>query len=116
MATVDAQVLGHNATDYFLTGTATKQTVINALAANEAVTIGTQRWSRAPLDGLYANHAYAIIGYNAPTNKFTLYNPWGFDQPGPLTWSQLQSAAPSSASATRPARSPSAARRSRPTP
>ena len=40
--------------------------------------------------GLYRSHAYAIIGYNASTNTFTLYNPWGFDQPGQLTWSQLQ--------------------------
>ena len=25
-----------------------------------------------------------------PRDTFTLYNPWGFDQPGQLTWSQLQ--------------------------
>ncbi len=63
---------------------------VNALAAHEAVTIGTQNWSAATNMGLYANHAYAITGYNASTNTFTLYNPWGFDQPGPLTWAQLQ--------------------------
>ena len=91
MATVDAQVLGHNGTDYFLTGaTATsEQTAIKALAAKEAVTIGTSSFSGTPC-GLYANHAYAIIGYTASTDTFTLYNPWGFDQPSQVKWSQLQ--------------------------
>ena len=98
MATVDAQVLGHNATDYFLTGsTATpEQTAINALAAGEAVTIGTASWwvpannPYATQDGLYGSHAYAIIGYTASSNTFTLFNPWNCDQPGQLSWGQLQ--------------------------
>ena len=38
MATVDAQVLGYNATDYIMTKT-DKQVAINALAAKKAVTI-----------------------------------------------------------------------------
>ena len=63
MATVDAQVLGYNATDYIMTTTA-QQVAINALAAHQAVTIGTQNWSAATNLGLYANHAYAITGYN----------------------------------------------------
>jgi hypothetical protein len=88
MATVDAQVLGYNATDYLMSGTG-EQTAINALAAHDAVTIGTLNWSGTQ-DGLYADHAYAIIGYNAASDTFILYNPWGMDQPGPLTWSQLQ--------------------------
>ncbi len=88
MATVDAQVLGYNATDYIMTNT-NKQVAISALAAKKAVTIGTLQWSGTNL-GLYASHAYAIIGYNASTDKFTLYNPWGSNQPGQLTWSQLQ--------------------------
>ena len=88
MATVDAQVLGYNATDYIMSSTS-EQTAINALAAHEAVTIGTLQWS-GTTDGLYADHAYAIIGYNAGSDTFTLYNPWGMDQPGPLTWGQLQ--------------------------
>jgi hypothetical protein len=88
MATVDAQVLGHNATDYIMTRTA-EQTAISALAAGKAVTIGTLSWSGTNC-GLYGNHAYAIIGYNAGSDTFILYNPWGSNQPGPLTWSQLQ--------------------------
>ena len=55
------------------------------------MTIGTGSWSGTYL-GLYPSHAYAIIGYNAAGDTFTLYNPWGSNQPGQLSWSQLQSA------------------------
>ena len=89
MATVDAQVLGYNAIDYMMSYASTKQVLINALAAHKAVTVGTGRWS-GTYNGLYATHAYAIIGYSASTDKFTLYNPWGSNQPGLLSWSQLQ--------------------------
>lgn len=89
MATVDAQVLGHNATDYIMTSTR-EQVAITALAAKQAVTIGTQSWSTGTQQGLYPSHAYAITAYNATTDTFTLYNPWGSSQPGQLTWSQLQ--------------------------
>ncbi len=88
MATVDAQVLGHNATDYNVTST-TEQAAINALAASNAVTIATDGGTLP--DGLYGSHAYAVTGYSSSTGLFTLYNPWGFDQPGQLTWSQLES-------------------------
>lgn len=86
MATVDAQVLGHNATDYFM-GTATEQQLISGVTSGQAVTIATLNTEY----GLYGDHAYAVTAYNASTNTFTLYNPWGFDQPGQLTWSQLES-------------------------
>ena len=85
MATVDAQVLGHNATDYNVTAS-TEQAMISALASNQAVTIATDG---NPSYGLYGDHAYAVTGYNAAAQMFTLYNPWGFDQPGVLTWSEL---------------------------
>ncbi len=90
MATVDAQVLGYNATDYVLPRTQ-KQVLVDALASNKAVTIGTLQWSGTNY-GLYSSHAYAITGYDAATDTFTLYNPWGYSHPGPLTWSQLQAA------------------------
>ena len=67
MATVDAQVLGHNATDYNVTAS-TQQAMINALAADQAVTIGTDGSSNSADTlpyGLYGSHAYAVIGYNA---------------------------------------------------
>ncbi len=89
MATVDAQVLGHNATDYMMGNSDTEQQLVSALASGDAVTIGT---NAADMDGLYGSHAYAVTAYNASTNTFTLYNPWGFDQPGQLSWSQLETA------------------------
>jgi hypothetical protein len=91
MATVDAQVLGYNATDYNVTSS-TQQNMIAALAANKAVTIGTigSPNSNDTLPyGLYGSHAYAVTAYNASTNTFTLYNPWGCDQPGQLTWADI---------------------------
>ena len=88
MGDVDAQVLGHDAGSYALTAS-TKATMTAAISSAEAVTIGTQDSSSLPY-GLYGDHAYAVIGYNASTDLFTLYNPWGMDQPQPLTWSEIE--------------------------
>ena len=94
MSDVDAQALGYPAANYSLTVSSSQQALINAVSGGEAVTIGTDSTSNSgdvlPY-GLYGDHAYAIIGYNSATAAFTLYNPWGFDQPpAPLTWAQLQ--------------------------
>ena len=95
MADVDAQVLGHGASSYALSSSSDKTALINAMTSKLAVTIGTNGSnlsSDALAYGLYGSHAYAIIGYNAGAGTFTLYNPWGFDQPtSALTWAQLQS-------------------------
>jgi hypothetical protein len=40
---------------------------------------------------LVGGHAYVVTGYNASTDRFTLFNPWGSTHPAPLTWQQLQS-------------------------
>ena len=59
--------------------------MIDALSANQAVTIATDSSNNSADTlpyGLYGSHAYAVTGYNASTGDFTLYNPWGFDQPG----------------------------------
>ncbi len=85
-ATVYAQVLGHPATYYDLSN---QQAMINAINSNLAVGICTNG-TTDPNSGLYAGHAYAVIGYDNTMGTFTLYNPWGFDQPGPLTWTDLQ--------------------------
>jgi hypothetical protein len=95
MADVDAQVLGHSATSYNLITGSDQAALVSAMNNKLAVTIGTDS-SNLSSDllayGLYGGHAYAIIGYNAAAGTFTLYNPWGCDQPnGALTWSQLQS-------------------------
>jgi hypothetical protein len=87
MAYTNAQVLGYNSTNYPLSSTP-KTTLINALAAGHAVTIGTNGSVAA---GLVAGHAYVVTGYNSSTDRFTLFNPWGTTHPTPLTWQQLQS-------------------------
>ncbi len=88
MADVLSQALGYSVPSIWSLGGSTKQTVINAVAKNQAVTIGTFK----SLYGLYGDHAYTIVGYNSTNDTFTLYNPWGSSQPGPLTWTQLQAA------------------------
>jgi hypothetical protein len=94
MSDVDAQALGYPAANYSLTASGSQQALITAVSGGEAVTIGTDSTSNsgdALSYGLYGDHAYAIIGYSSSTGAFTLYNPWGFDQPpAPLTWAQLQ--------------------------
>ncbi len=86
MGTVNAQVLGVNASSYILANT-TAQPLINALAAGKAVTIGTKS---SPGNGLVGGHAYSVTAYDAATQRFTLFNPWNSTHPGPLTWAQLQ--------------------------
>jgi len=89
---VYAQVLGRSAQNYTFPGftgvgftPGTKQAMIDALGSNKAVTIGTYQDG----NGLYGHHAYMVVGYTMATDTFQLYNPWGTDHPGPLTWTQL---------------------------
>jgi hypothetical protein len=98
MADVDAQVLGHAASSYDLTSSSDQQALVNAFTTpgkTYAVTIGTDDFNYDSATGLYGDHAYAVIGYTPAQGSspatFTLYNPWGMDQPPtPLTWAQLQ--------------------------
>ena len=87
MGVVDAQVLGYNATDYYSLTTGDEQAAIAALNSNLPLTMATNNNGG---DGLYGDHAYGVLSYNASTATFTLYNPWGFSQPGQLTWAQLE--------------------------
>lgn len=86
MSNTNSQILGYNSTNYPMSGTS-KQTLINALNSGNAVTIGTNSSVNA---GLVGGHAYVVTGYNASTDRFTLFNPWGNTHPSPLTWQQLQ--------------------------
>lgn len=87
MADVYAQVLGQYASSYVgLSSSGYQTTLINAVTSGKAVTIGT---SSAPGNGLVANHAYVVSGYSAASGTFQLYNPWGSNQPGALTYAQL---------------------------
>lgn len=86
MSHTNSQVLGYNSTNHPLSSTS-KQTLINAINAGNAVTIGTNTSVGA---GLVGGHAYVVTGYNAATDRFTLFNTWGNTHPAPLTWQQLQ--------------------------
>jgi hypothetical protein len=88
MGDVNAQVLGYRSSDYALSST-NKQVLVNALTTGRSVTIGTN--GNTSFAGLYGSHAYIVTGYNASNDTFTLYNPWGFMHPAPMSWLQIQS-------------------------
>lgn len=68
--------------------TAQKTQVVAALQRNAVVTLGSK--SGSPGNGVVGGHAYIVTGYDAATDKFTIYNPWGTNHPVPLTWAQIQ--------------------------
>jgi len=86
MSNVNVQVLGTNSSNHWFSNTP-KQTLINAINGNQAITLGTKT---SVNDGLVGGHAYSVTGYNAATDMFTLHNPWGTSHPGALSWAQLQ--------------------------
>lgn len=86
MANVNCQVLGYNSTNYPFFSTS-KQTLVSALTAQRAVTLGTQS---SPSNGLVGSHAYVVTGYDSASDTFRLHNPWGTSHPGALSWAQLQ--------------------------
>jgi len=88
MQTVCQQVLGSASQTYWGLADGAKQTLIAAVNANKAVTYAT---NGSPGNGLVGPHAYMVSSYNATTDTFQLYNPWGSSHPGPLTYAQLRS-------------------------
>jgi hypothetical protein len=96
-APVDAQVLGYKAQDLAL-NEQTKQTLISC-ATNTAcaVTLGT---TKAPGNGLYANHVYVMIGYDATSGAFQFYDTFNEpDRQKSLPWDQLKQSCDAFASA-----------------
>jgi hypothetical protein len=86
MSYVNAQVLGYNSTRFASSNAASKAALVNALGAGRAVTIGTTGSSSM----LVSSHAYSITGYDATSDKFSIFNPWGTQHPAPMTWTQIQ--------------------------
>lgn len=84
MEPVYEQILGRNA-NTITNSSATA--VINAVLAGQMVTAGSN--SSGTTYNIVASHAYIVTGYDATTQTFTLYNPWGSNQPAALTWAQL---------------------------
>ncbi|MCE5266809.1 MAG: hypothetical protein LLG00_02855 [Planctomycetaceae bacterium] len=88
MGDVYAQTLNCADTSYSLRTSSAQQAMVAALSAGKPVTIGTVT-SPSSSTGLYGNHAYNVLSYDSTAGLFTLYNPWGSNQPAKLTWSQL---------------------------
>ncbi len=86
MGTVNAQILGFNSSNYSFASTP-KQTLVSALQSGRAVTLGT---TANPSNGFVGGHAYIITGYDASTDRFTTFNPWGNTHPAAATWDQLR--------------------------
>lgn len=86
MSYVNQQVLGYNSSNFSFASTS-KQTLIDAVASRRAVTFGT---TNNPGNGLVGSHAYIVTAYNASTDTFSSFNPWGTSHPGALTWAQLR--------------------------
>ncbi len=86
MSIVNAQVLGYNSSNHAVAST-TKQQLINFLGSGKAVTIGT---NSSAASGWVGGHAYIINSYNAGTDTFDVYNPWGFNHAGSVSWAQIQ--------------------------
>lgn len=70
--------------------------MVNAWNNGNYLTLGSKGSSDTMMDGngVVQRHAYAVVGYEASTQKFTVYNPWGLNNgsaPGllSLTWTQM---------------------------
>jgi hypothetical protein len=91
MNNVYSQVLGRPAGCYCPVTAGDKAAFVTDVTNDWAVSVCTLNTDGLS-DNLVGNHAYAVIGYDSNAGTFTLYNPWGYDQPtSSLTWSQLQS-------------------------
>jgi len=72
----------------------TQSSFTSALAAGTLFTLASSPSGNSSL-GIVGDHDYAVLGYNATTQTFTLLNPWGWNNtsgyPGilTLTWAQL---------------------------
>ena len=86
MSNVNRQVLGYNSSNFSF-ATTSKQTLMDALASGRAVTLGT---TSNPGSGFVGGHAYIITGYNASTDTFSTFNPWGNTHAPAASWAQLQ--------------------------
>lgn len=52
--------------------------VVNAYNAGKFITLAT---GSTPITGIVGGHAYALVSYNPTTRIFTIFNPWGIDNP-----------------------------------
>jgi uncharacterized membrane protein len=62
------------------------QTVLDWMDAGLSIYIGTKS---ATTGSWVGGHAYVLTGYNADTQTFTLYNPWGVQHQTNVSWATL---------------------------
>ncbi len=84
MGTVYTQMLNRPSSTQMIS---TESALTTMLSSGKMITAGSK--SSGTTNGVIANHAYIITGYNSTTKTFSLYNPWGTNQPPALTFTQL---------------------------
>jgi hypothetical protein len=88
----DAQIASMYSATNPSTTTFTSDQIINKLNSGKLLALGTPA---APVNSnIIGDHAYAVVGYDATTGKFKLFNPHGIDSAGgsgliDLTWSEI---------------------------
>jgi hypothetical protein len=65
---------------------ATANTLISAIATGRPTVLSSRTTGSG--NGVIDSHGYTLLGYNATTGRFSLYNPWGSTID--LTWGQIQ--------------------------
>ena len=79
------QLVNTTVASYGLTNTTTTlNAVVAAYTAGKMVTLDSKDVTAS---GIVKNHVYVVVGYNAATKTFNLWNPWGYYQQ--LTWAQV---------------------------
>ena len=73
-----AQITGYSAVVHKLSSSSTLTDLIASLGAGKAITI-TSNTKLADSNQVVADHAYVVADYDASTQMFTLYNPWGYE-------------------------------------
>jgi hypothetical protein len=87
MGTVLTEVTNHPNTSIYLTNF---NAVVNAWNAGALMTLASY-WTQPTGSPVVGGHAYAIVGYNSATQKFSIFNPWGIGYGLlSLSWSQIQ--------------------------
>lgn len=76
-ANVFSQIAGTSTTVASLSKTG----IINAFNAGKAITISTKEFGTAY--NVVSNHVYMLINYDPVSDKFHLFNPWGYGAPLP---------------------------------
>jgi hypothetical protein len=83
--TVIQQVTNHTPGGGTLfSSTAELNAVIQAVQAGQMVCMDSNATTAT---GIIPNHVYVVLSYNAATQTFNCYNPWGYTQQ--LTWAQM---------------------------